>query len=163
MRSIATKLVFARVWSAAVIALMLFGGCGDDGGPADTGVVHLNDASTADAFEGPDALSESCSPSSQQGCTLGDRCTYRWQSVDPIEFGPAGCVSDGARSAGQSCQVDVNTGYDNCRAGFLCWQPGQGSPVCTEICQAPPDSCSTGTCSALVETGPSVWDGVCVN
>lgn len=117
-------------------------GCQGGGGSLDAGV----DADVADDSVIIDYI---CHPVAQTGCESGEKCSTRWESVDP-PVGHVGCLPPGPVGRGEPCAVDLDAGVDDCAGGLLCWELNAGDPRCAELCDAfSHDTCSVGQCTDI--------------
>ncbi len=86
----------------------------------------------------PQPPSMVCNPVTQAGCSFGEKCASLVLTESPW-LSQVACVPDGAETAGQPCsdgEAGQLTGYDNCTAGYDCFES-----QCRAICQRAPDSC----------------------
>lgn len=123
-------------WAALSAGLLAIAACGGgEGDRVDTLIVH------ADA--GGDGSNVACNVSTNQGCPVGQKCTWIRVSVGAQpeqQLGQVGCAPEGNVPTDGSCHYGMSgvaTGYDDCVGGDICLAPrtaeqAQGS--CREIC-----------------------------
>lgn len=122
----------AHMVSGLVFVAAACGGAGD--APSDARVI---DAAIIDApVDAPvDAAGLVChpfAPAGEQGCALGEKCTWIWLQLTPTRLGTLGCVPDGIAQVDEPCTLGPpgeTSGYDNCAAGLYCL-----SGTCAAIC-----------------------------
>lgn len=126
--------------------------------------VHLIDAHEIDADQC--AGGDSCNPSTQGGCSGGEKCTWVYIAGSTGTCGVIGCAPAGTQLEGSACEYGAETpsgSFDNCQRALVC-HAGRCEAVCDPSVPAP---CSgSGSCRTYQDlffssgsTAPS--DGVC--
>ena len=109
-----------------------------DGSLVDVPIVPPVDAGPIDAQGNIDAPMGPCSPLTQVGCSIGEKCTWIVDSNPPNYVGHVGCVAVGSAQVGEACMFGPAgaTGYDNCAKGLVCgkYYSGATGGACKTIC-----------------------------
>ena len=81
-----------------------------------------------------------CSPVTQLGCGFGEKCTWVIDATIPQYVGHVGCVPDGTKVIGDTCEFGAAgaTGYDNCSAGGVCsaFETPNAPGICKQVCNS---------------------------
>ncbi|HVV83766.1 MAG TPA: hypothetical protein VHE35_11910 [Kofleriaceae bacterium] len=91
------------------------------------------DAPNVQPIDAPE--SAVCNPlaaAGQQGCEVGQKCTWITIQDTPDSVGKIGCVPDGTVDHGGDCTIGAageTTGYDDCKAGNICV-----AGTCKDVC-----------------------------
>src|SRR5688572_10988233 len=77
-----------------------------------------------------------CNALWEAGSKAGEKCTWIVDALMPQYVGHIGCTVDGTAVAGESCSFGApgETGFDNCKAGFVCGNYAGGTGECKQIC-----------------------------
>ncbi|NVB77455.1 MAG: hypothetical protein HOV81_03590 [Kofleriaceae bacterium] len=156
--------------SHVVLLVALLAGCGGDDGQ----IICRSVPEGAIAHCHPDAgrpvdASGPCNPLTQEGCSVGEKCTWLLDANVPEHVGHVGCAPSGTAMVGDPCLFGApgTTGVDNCIAGLVC-STVQGEGTCRELCDlegGDPQCGIVGTCTAhasiFVTQGMSPTVGLC--
>jgi hypothetical protein len=152
-----------------VLIVALLVGCADDDhlGPCSS----FREGAIAHCIP-PDVVMDArppCNPLTQEGCGVGEKCSWHLDALTPQNFGHVECVPNGTAMVGEACMFGApgGTGVDNCVGGLVC-SKDQGAGTCRELCDltgGDPQCGIVGTCTAhasiFVTQGMSPTVGLC--